>query len=465
MARHRRLGRRGALRRRAGAGGVKGDAVKGGGHSANRTDAPKPTAATLAPPTQAQCVTAFTVPCYRPGQFQTAYNEHPLFDHGITGKRETIVIVDPFGSPTIQADLSTFDRQFGLPAPPAFKIIRPAGRVPPYDPDDSAMLNWAGETTLDVEWSHTVAPGADILLVETPVPETEGTAGFPQIVEAENYVIEHHLGGVISQSFAATEETFPTPGSLLALRSAYIHAAEHGVTVLAAGGDTGSSGYSNAATTLLYTHPVVGWPASDPLVTAVGGTKPSLNPAGDRTADDQVWNDTYDVGLNEAFDGDSGPNPFAGGGGKSAIFARPSYQNGVAGIVGDHRGVPDISMSAACSSLVLTYDSYGGEAAGWYVSCGTSEATPLFAGIVALADQVADHSLGLINPALYTLSSEHDPGVVDITQGNNQVSFSQDGKLYTVPGYKAGPGYDLASGVGTVDAASFVPELAQAAGA
>ena len=93
--------------------------------------------------------------------------------------------------------------------------------------------------------------------------------------------------------------------------------------------------------------------------------------------------------------------------------------------------------------------------------CGTSEASPLFAGIVALADQVAGHSLGLINPALYAMSAAHAPGLVDVTAGNNTVSFLQP-TLVTVKGYQAGPGYDLASGVGTVDAALFVPELAQA---
>ena len=416
------------------------------------------------PPTQAQCVAAFTVPCYDAAQIQTAYNEQPLFSHGITGKGETIVIVDSFGSPTIQSDLATFDAQFGLPAPPAFKIIQPAGAVPPYDPTNSAMTGWAGETTLDVEWSHTIAPGANILLVETPVAETEGVAGFPQIVEAENYVINHHLGQVISQSLDATEQTFPSTASLLRLRSAYVNAFAHRVTVLAASGDTGASNYSNVAGTLLYTHPVVGWPASDPLVTGVGGTQLSLNASGQRTAPDQVWNDTYNTSLQEVFFGDAGPNPLATGGGKSSVFSRPWYQNGVANVVGRSRGVPDVAMSGACSGLVDTYQSFGGEAAGWYVDCGTSEASPLFAGIVALTDQVARHSVGFINPALYALSAEHAPGLVDVTQGNNTVGFTQNGTLYTVQGYSAGRGYDLASGVGTVNAALFVPELARAAG-
>ena len=421
-------------------------------------------ATTTQPPTQAQCVAAFTVPCYEPSQLETAYNEQPLFSDGIDGKGQTIVIVDSFGSPTIQSDLATFDAQFGLPAPPSFTIIQPAGQVPAWDPSNSAMLDWAGETTLDVEWSHSIAPDAKILLVETPVAETEGVAGFPQIVTAENYVVNHNLGDVISQSFAATEETFPTTESLLALRSAYLNAYAHDVTVLGAAGDTGATDYSNVAGTEYYTHPVVAWPASDPLVTGVGGTQLSLNASGQRTAPDQVWNDTYNTSLQEVFFGDAGPTPLAGSGGKSVVFSRPSYQNSVASVVGNQRGVPDIAMSAACSGLVDTYQSFPGEAAGWYVSCGTSEATPLFAGIVALADQVAHHKLGLINPALYELKAEHAPGLVPVTIGNNTVSFTQNGKEYTVQGFDATRQYNLATGVGTVNAALFVPELAAVAG-
>jgi subtilase family serine protease len=113
--------------------------------------------------------------------------------------------------------------------------------------------------------------------------------------------------------------------------------------------------------------------------------------------------------------------------------------------------------------LVNTYQSFPGQPAGWYVDCGTSEATPLFAGIVALADQLAGHPLGLINPRLYELAAQHAPGIVDVVSGSNTVSFRQGGALRTVPGYTARPGYDLASGLGTVDAALLVPELAGAA--
>ena len=414
-------------------------------------------------PTSADCVAQFTEPCYQPSQLQAAYNEQPLFRRGVTGRGQTIVIVDSFGSPTIRSDLATFDRAFGLPAPPSFRIIQPAGRVPGYNPHDGTRLGWAGETTLDVDWAHSMAPGASIVLVETPVAETSGTAGLPQIVQAENYVIGHHLGQVISQSFGAAEGTLPG-GSISGLRSAYINAARNHVTVLAATGDEGATDFADDTGTLLYTHRAVDWPATDPLVTAVGGTQLSLDGSGHRNQADVVWNDGSNFALLNALSGSPDPTGIATGGGTSSVFARPSYQHGVARVVGSRRGVPDVSMSAACSGLVLTYNSFGGEPAGWYASCGTSEAAPLFAGIVALADQVAGHSLGLINPALYALYAQHAPGLVDVTQGNNTVTFTQHNTTYTVKGYSAGPGYDLASGTGTVNAALFVPELAKAAG-
>jgi subtilase family serine protease len=419
--------------------------------------------ATSQPPTTADCETAFQVACYEPGQIQTAYNLQPLYQRGVTGRGKTIVIVDSFGSPTIKNDLKVFDQTFHLPAPPSFKIIQPAGAVPPYDPTNSDMVGWAGETTLDVQYAHTMAPGANILLVETPVSETEGVTGFPQIIEAENYVINHHLGDVISQSFSATEQTFPSKATLDSLRGAYENAAAHHVTVLAATGDSGAANVESDGETY-YTYPTTTWPPSDPLVTAVGGTQLHLNASGQHTSPDTVWNDTYSIPTQQFIFGDNGPNPLAGGGGKSVFFSRPYYQDGVKKVVGKSRGVPDISMSGACNGAVDTYNSYGGIPAGWYPTCGTSEATPLFSGVVALAAQVAGHSLGLVNPALYQLSAERAPGIVDVTSGNTTVSFTQNGQTYTVQGASATKGYDLASGVGTINGAYFVPELARAAG-
>jgi subtilase family serine protease len=420
----------------------------------------RPRAAVFAgPPTTAQCRAQLKFACYRPGQIQQAYGLPKLYARGINGSGRTIVLVDPFGSPTIRRDLRRFDRGFGLPSPPSFKIIQPAGKVPPYQPTGN-RIGWAFETTLDVEYSHTIAPRAKILLVETPANETEGTAGFPQIVKAEEFVIRHHLGDVISQSFGATEQSFATVRSLLALRTAYLRARAAGITVLASTGDSGAANVMRNGSTF-FLHPTVSWPSTDPLVTALGGTQLHLNAKGNRTAPDTVWNDTHNKAAQEFFAGGPGPSPLATGGGKSVVFTRPSYQNGVEAVTGPHRGVPDISMSAACSGSVLLYIGPPGVTPGYQVVCGTSEASPEFAGIVALTAQVAHHPLGLINPLLYKMLAQRDPGLVDVTSGNNTVSFHQGGKLRTVKGFAAGAGYDLASGVGTLYGPHFVAELAR----
>jgi subtilase family serine protease len=413
------------------------------------------------PSNTAQCQQALHISCYNPAQVQQAYSLPTLYAKGVNGKGVTIVIVDPYGSPTISSDLSTFDSDESLPAPPSLRIIKPAGKVPSFNPNNSDMVGWATETTLDVEWAHVIAPGAKILLVETPGAKSNGGVSMAQIVTAEKYVIGHHLGDVISQSFVATEQAVGS-ATIESLRGAYTEAYSDHVTVVTGSGDSGAAGYESNQSTY-YTYPVTMWPASDPLVTAVGGTRLSLDGNGNRGSADTVWNDTYNKATNQLVNGNAGPSPLASGGGKSVVFGRPTYQNNVAGIVGDHRGVPDISMSAACSGAVNVYESFGGQQAGWYALCGTSEAAPLFAGIVALADQMAGHPLGLINPALYKMAAEHLPGLVRVTSGNNTVTFRQSGRSHKVYGYSAEPHYNLATGLGTINAAYFVPELARLA--
>ena len=400
-----------------------------------------------APLTTSDCLAAYGIHCYTPLQYRTAYNLNPLYNRGVTGRGRTIVIVDSYGSPTISQDIKTFDKQFGFPDP-NLKIIK-FGNVPAFDPTNSTQVGWAEETTLDVEYAHSVAPGAKIVLAETAVAETEGVTGFPEMMNAERSLINAGVGDVISQSFGATENTFPgfsqgNYSSLLNLRYAFKDALAHHVTVLGASGDAGATDYELDGSTL-YPYRVNSWPSSDPLVTSVGGSQLYLNNAGGRVQPDSVWNDPYG----------------SGGGGVSAVFPRPLFQTGVRGVVGSHRGTPDISMSAAVDGGCWVYWSFAGTGgAGWYIIGGTSEASPIFSGIVALADQVAGHRLGLLNPALYALgaASRHVPatGVVDITAGNN--SFAG------VTGYNAASGYDLASGWGTINAARFVPALALTAG-
>src|SRR5580693_2246556 len=220
------------------------------------------------PPSTGFCEKHFKIACYTAKQIQTAFNLPPLYKAGVS------------------------DKGSHLAAPPKLTIIQPAGKVAPYKANDNRE-GWAGETDLDVEYAHAIAPGANILLVETPTSENEGTTGFPQIVTAEKFVISHHLGGVISQSFSATEQTFTTKASLLDLRGAYTAAAAAGVTVLAASGDSGAADTKFNGSTY-YLHPVTSWPDSDPLVTGVGGTQLHLAAAG-RPGPATVWNDTYNA--------------------------------------------------------------------------------------------------------------------------------------------------------------------------
>ncbi|MEW1864992.1 S53 family peptidase [Streptomyces sp. NBC_00669] len=392
------------------------------------------------PLTIAQCQAEWGINCYTPTQYRQAYDLNPLYRAGVTGKGRTIVIVDSFGSPTIQHDLDVYSKQFGMPST-TVQVVK-WGDVPPFDPTNPDHTGWAGETTLDVEMAHAIAPAAHIVLLETGVAETEGVTGLPEMMDGEKALIDQGVGDVITQSFGATENTFPgfdkgDFSSIQNLRYAFKDAARRGVTVLGSSGDGGATDATEDGSSN-YPYQVNSWPSSDPLVTSIGGTQLHLDEAGNRTAPESVYNDYG-----------------AGGGGQSHVFARPSYQNGVRNVVGAQRGTPDISMSAAVDGGAWVYSSYDPTAVGWDVYGGTSEASPLFSGIVALADQVAGHRIGDIHTALYALAKGTGKfgGVVDVKDGTNN---SYDG----VTGYTAVKGYDMATGVGTVDAARFVPALA-----
>ena len=322
-------------------------------------------------------------------------------------------------------DLSVFDKAFGLPAPPSLTVIQPAGPVPPYRANDNRE-GWAGETTLDVEYSHVMAPDANILLVETPTSENEGTTGFPEIETAEKYVINHHLGGVISQSFSATEQTFPSKQSLLDLRGAYTDAAQQGRDSAGRVGRQRCRRRQGQRVDLLPL-PVTSWPDSDPLVTGVGGTQLHLNGAGSQDGAGHACGTTPTTRPRRSSSRRRRSEP-AGRGRWQVDHLQPSG-------LPERRGVGGGQSARRSRHLDERGMQRGGRrlpelprsAAGWYPTCGTSEATPLFAGVVALADQVAGHPLGDINPALYAMSASGAPGIVDVTSGNNTVSFPQGG--------------------------------------
>lgn len=466
----------------------------GGGASGASLPLPHPTVSdyafisgSTAPPTEAQCQSVGRR-CFTPQAIQAAYDMQPLYDAGHAGQGMTIAIVDSYGSDTIAHDLHVFDSQFGLQpmcgeesvscasGMPTFSQLAlqgtPATKAPPSKSNGTGLEDkaaWALEVSLDVEHAHAVAPKANILLVTTPTAETLGVQGFPQMMAAEDYVIKHHLAQVISQSFAAAEESFGSTQSLLNLRYAFQDAAQNGVTMLGSSGDSGTANTMKqpVKNPKLIPFPTVEWPASDPLVTGVGGTYLCTNPAG--TTGHAV--DSTDPPA--ACQNQSQPEVawIDAGGGFSHVFARPSYQDtlpaGSTPIDSTTRGVPDISYQASSQTGVLTYMTLPGGgngglicgtspcSTGWYDVGGTSSGSPQWAGLVAIAAQIHGGGLGPINPTLYKIanSGSYSSDFFDVTTGNNQADPS-------VPGYSATPGWDPVTGLGTPDAANLVPALA-----
>ena len=130
------------------------------------------------PPTSAQCLAALGVPCYDPQQIRAAYGVDSLINTGYSGAGETIVLIESYGSPTLAADLEQFDTDFGLPDPPSLTVLAPIGPIPPFDSTQPDQVGWAIETSLDVQWAHAMAPGASIVVLASPVDETEGGQGL-----------------------------------------------------------------------------------------------------------------------------------------------------------------------------------------------------------------------------------------------------------------------------------------------
>jgi subtilase family serine protease len=398
-------------------------------------------AGTQAPP-DSFCRANFGIPCYSPQQIQTAYGLASLLNAGYTGAGETIIIVVSFGSPTILQDLQTFDADYGLPDPPSFTVLTPLGTVP-FDPSNSDQVGWAFETTLDIEWAHAMAPGANIVLLTSPVSETEGVQGMPEFLLLEQYALDHHLGKIISQSWGATENTLFTAAGRQVFEDFerfYQDAAQQNVTVLASTGDSGSANAEINGTT--YPFPTVIFPASSPLVTAVGGTSLYADTSG-KYQSETIWNNGFG----------------AGGGGVSQRFSEPLYQklllNSAQKSLRNHRGIPDVAYNADPNTAILVYAGFLPGAAAYYFIGGTSEGSPQWAGIIADANQLAGHPLGFLNLKLYLLAAlvGQSQFFHDITIGSN--SFNG------VPGYGATIGWDLASGWGTPNLGKLVGELAR----
>ena len=445
------------------------------------------------PPTATQCASVKRR-CFTPASTQAAYNLQPLYQAGSTGKGMTIAIVDSFGSDTMAHDLHVYNQAFGLakmcgeegvtcaPGMPTFSELHlqgtPATKAPPATSKGTGLQNksaWALEVALDVETSHAMAPGANILLVTTPTAETLGVQGFPQMMAAEQYVVDHHLAQVISQSFASAEDAFGSTQSLLKLRHAFISAAQNGVTVLGSSGDGGTANGSKSPVAgpnagPVFPFPTVEWPASDPLVTGVGGTYLCTDATATR---DRVVDSVNPPAKCQANPGVAEVGWTFSGGGFSHVFAKPDYQSALptgSTTIGAKRGVPDIALQASAGTGALVFlslppDGLSGLkcgaapcSTGWYDVGGTSLSAPQWAGLVAIADQINGGGLGLINPGLYKIGadpSRYGAGFYDVTTGNNTADP-------TVHGYPATSGWDPVTGLGTPNAAVLLPDLVKA---
>jgi subtilase family serine protease len=456
-------------------------------------------------PTEADCE-AVARTCFTPQALQSAYNLGPLYQRGFTGKGMTIAIVDSYGSDTMAHDLHVFNQAFGLQPMCGEEGVTCTAGMPKFSelalngsPDTKEQPGngthqedksaWALEVALDVETSHAIAPEANILLVHSNNAETLGVQGFPNMMKAEDYVVKNHLANVISQSFASAEDAFGSFQSLENLRYAFKNAAANGVTVLGSSGDGGTANARKSPVGQggsLIPFPTVEWPASDPLVTGVGGTYLCTDP----TASTNDPRTTYIVPGIGAKCGNAynaaGADEVAwtfSGGGFSHVFSRPDYQGGTlpAGstpIPAESRGVPDIGLQASAATGALVYlslppDGNGSNInqTGWYDIGGTSLSCPQWAGLIAIADQInketyGETGLGLINPALYEVASNPATYAADFfdvaqTAGPGLVNTNQGDP--SVPGYPATQGWDPITGLGTPNAAELLPDLVDAA--
>ncbi|MHB1654391.1 MAG: S53 family peptidase [Desulfitobacteriaceae bacterium] len=330
-----------------------------------------------------------------PSQIKTAYGLNQV---STTGNGQTIAIIDAYGSPTIENDLMVFSQQFGLPRA-NLTIAYPGGKT-------RTNANWALETSLDVEWTHAIAPDAKILLV------VSRSASITDLVKAIDYASSQGAQ-VVSMSWG---------GSEFSKEESYESHFQHlGSVYVASSGDKGAG---------------VQWPAISPNVLSVGGTTLTL---------DSNNNYLREIGWSRS------------GGGLSTYMSMPNYQNNWSSVVGSHRGVPDVALDADPNTAVAVYDStlYNGQS-GWFEVGGTSFSAPAWAAMIALADQgrtspltCIDAITDLYNFAGTTGSTGYTTNFNDITEGSNGA-------------YSTQAGYDLVTGIGSPKANDLIPILTNA---
>ena len=340
---------------------------------------------------------------YTPAQLQEAYGFNNISFKGLAGvgSGETIAIIDAYDDPNIQSDLNTFDTQFGLPATTVTRVNETGGT---NYPASDRTGGWETEESLDVEWAHAMAPGANILLVEA------STSNLSDLLSAISYGASH--ANVVSISWGSNEFSGET-----AYDTQYFD--QPGVAFAASSGDEGAP---------------AAWPAASPNVLSVGGTTLTLG-AGNAWSSEVGWSGS--------------------GGGPSAYESQPSYQKGVVTQTSTARATPDVAYDADPSTGIAVYDSVPYEgSSGWFAVGGTSAGAPQWSALLAIADQgralSGQPALNSSSPQqVMSILYENPADFHDITSGTS-TGF---------PRYSAGPGYDYVTGMGTPIANLIVGSL------
>jgi subtilase family serine protease len=415
-------------------------------------------------PGDASTVCLNGLPCYVPQEIQAAY-DYPQGAGAPTGAGQTILVVTAYGAPFVANDLQIFDAGLGLPDPPHFRVE--TQKAPVSTDGSGATYTWEVETDLDVQWAHAMAPGANIVVA---VANTDDPANVAQVLRE---VLPKYPGAIITQSFGA-DETGPAGDPTLpnTFSPLYLAALLRGGTVLASAGDLGASNGTEIEQALgapLTPSPMAEYPASDPLVLAVGGTEGNPYPGGLLTAagtygGEQVWNEPFAVA--------------AGGGAPSQLFDAPPWQRS---LHTKQRLEPDVSYNASiqdgylvilsCRPIprtdVLDPSCVDSSNFGYVAVGGTSAGTPQWAAIIALANELraGQHRgpLGFVSPTLYNLAKDkrsYARDFHDITVGDNTLDLRALGfPAASQFGFTAAPGYDIPTGLGTPDVANLLSDL------
>lgn len=377
-----------------------------------------------------------------PGDLATIYDLNPLYQTGIDGTGESIVVVGETDPAAALSDTQTFRSKYGLSATTIQTVLGGS------DPGVSTNSAVAQEAALDLEAAGAIARNAKLIYVYATSADV-----------AAMYAIDQDLAPIVSESFGSCETGLPSSYAA-SVRLTAQQGNTEGISWLASSGDSGSAGCDPKGRTLASEGLAVLFPSSIPEVTAVGGTEfndgggnywaATNGPNGGSALSyipEVAWNDSvYGTGL---------ATVFATGGGVSTLFAKPAWQKGP-GVPNDgQRDVPDVALAGSLEHDQYDIVAYG--VAGF--SGGTSAATPVMAGILALLNEYTrSNGLGNVNALLYPLSQTLPSAFHDITGGSNVVPCSAgspacvSGKM----GFNAGPGYDLTTGLGSVDAFNLV---------